>query len=277
MDLCAFSVVSVGGKKGLAGPTFDSFTSCIVGSSRTTYCLTTPTTLDHSPAPRMFNQFQWSLGADAEVSARSGPSAATSSSCSAGGRSGAPAPRPLLRIQLSASESGLDAALFMANTSGPRLCWLNNTVPLAVAASPAPPHLPTGHPHLRYSSGHAPPAALVGAGMPSPCPTSTASSCAGWRGPAAAALKLCVSFLQPFPAPCRCSSMPGFRVEVASVRSCRRTSSRSQRQLSSSSSEIWRQSVTASSRQPSGMCTHCTRTACALTHCTRTGHTLHAH
>ena len=114
MDLCTFSVVSVGGKTGLAGPTFDSFTSCIVGSSSTTYCLTTPTTLDHSRAPRMFNQFQWSLGADAEVSARSGPSAATSSSCSAGGRSGAPAPRPLLRIQLSASESGLDAALFMA-------------------------------------------------------------------------------------------------------------------------------------------------------------------
>ena len=114
MDLCTFSVVSVGGKEGLAGQTLDSFTSCIVGSSRTTYCLTTPTTLDHSPAPRMFNQFQWSLGADAEVSARSGPSAATSSSCSAGGRSGAPAPRPLLRIQLSASESGLDAALFMA-------------------------------------------------------------------------------------------------------------------------------------------------------------------
>ena len=105
MDLCTFSVVSVGGKEGLAGQTLDSFTSCIVGSSRTTYCLTTPTTLDHSPAPRMFNQFQWSLGADAEVSARSGPSAATSSSCSAGGRSGAPAPRPLLRIQLSASES----------------------------------------------------------------------------------------------------------------------------------------------------------------------------
>ena len=114
MDLCTFSVVSVGGKEGLAGQTLDSFTSCIVGSSRTTYCLTTPTTLDHSPAPRMFNQFQWSLGADAEVSARSGPSAGTSSSCSAGGRSGAPAPRPLLRIQLSASESGLDAALFMA-------------------------------------------------------------------------------------------------------------------------------------------------------------------
>ena len=59
-------------------------------------------------------RLNWSLGADAEVSARSGPSAATSSSCSAGGRSGAPAPRPLLRIQLSASESGLDAALFMA-------------------------------------------------------------------------------------------------------------------------------------------------------------------
>ena len=50
-------------------------------------------------------RLNWSLGADAEVSARSGPSAATSSSCSAGGRSGAPAPRPLLRIQLSASES----------------------------------------------------------------------------------------------------------------------------------------------------------------------------
>ena len=58
MDLCTFSVVSVGGKKGLAGPTFDSFTSCIVGSSSTTYCLTTPTTLDRSSAPRMFNQCQ---------------------------------------------------------------------------------------------------------------------------------------------------------------------------------------------------------------------------
>ena len=67
MDLCTFSVVSVGGKEGLAGQTLDSFTSCIVGSSRTTYCLTTPTTLDHSPAPRMFNQFQWSLGADIPV------------------------------------------------------------------------------------------------------------------------------------------------------------------------------------------------------------------
>ena len=50
MDLCTFSVVSVGGKEGLAGQTLDSFTSCIVGSSRTTYCLTTPTTLDHSRA-----------------------------------------------------------------------------------------------------------------------------------------------------------------------------------------------------------------------------------
>ena len=34
----------------MAGQTLDSFTSCIVGSSRTTYCLTTPTTLDHSRA-----------------------------------------------------------------------------------------------------------------------------------------------------------------------------------------------------------------------------------